>query len=50
MQNDWVSPDVMAGFELPPAIWLNEQLAQRRRAWRVINAKGRAFDIIDVSR
>ncbi|RWN02691.1 MAG: hypothetical protein EOR84_02945 [Mesorhizobium sp.] len=49
LSHDGISPEMIAGFALPPVAWLNEQLESQGKAWRVRNINGRNFEIVDLS-
>lgn len=38
--HDGISSEMLAGMQLPPEDWLNEQLAKNGKAWRVRNVQG----------
>ncbi len=39
LSHDGTSSEMMAGFELPPDDWLNEQLRKYKKDWRVVKGK-----------
>ncbi|MES0168277.1 hypothetical protein NKJ87_20180 [Mesorhizobium sp. M0027] len=39
-----ITPRMMAGLELPPADWLNGELANSGHGWRVLNISGLNFE------
>lgn len=45
---DGVAPEVLAGLDLPPMEWLNEQLARRDEDWQIIETRGREFWTLEV--
>ncbi len=45
---DLIPPEVAAGIELPPAEWLNEQLARRDEDWQIIETRGREYWTLEV--
>ena len=48
LHNVGVSNEMKIGLELPPADWLNSQLEERSKTWRVRNIRGTSFDSYNV--
>jgi hypothetical protein len=46
LENDDVAPEILAGFALPPASWINDRLSQEHLAWRIGDVHGRTFDVM----
>lgn len=45
---DSIPAEIMAGLDLPPMEWLNEQLARRGEDWQIIETRGREFWTFEV--
>lgn len=45
---DSVPAEIVAGLELPPTEWLNEQLARRDEDWQIIETRGREYWTLEV--
>lgn len=43
--HDGITPEMVAGLELPPEAWLNEQLEKQGKSWRVRRIKGAKFEV-----
>jgi hypothetical protein len=50
LSHDGISSEMMAGLELPPQDWLNDQLEKYGKPWRVRTGKGPAFETYDVAK
>lgn len=48
LSHDNITPQMMAGLELPPVEWLNEQLAKYKKPWRIKSANGPTFQIYEL--
>ncbi|UYY59320.1 hypothetical protein [Sphingomonas sp. S2-65] len=40
-------PDILSGRELPPLVWMNDQLAAMGKRWRIAAARGPVAEIED---
>jgi len=45
---DSVPAEIVAGLDLPPMEWLNEQLARRDEDWQIIETRGREYWTLEV--
>ncbi|ESX78839.1 MULTISPECIES: hypothetical protein [unclassified Mesorhizobium] len=47
LSHDGITSRMMAGLELPPAKWLNTELANAGHNWRVRNISGSNFEMVE---
>ena len=47
-EHDGISPGILAGSELPPESFINDQLAKMGEPWRVRNIQGAVAESYDV--